>query len=194
MLSLNIKFYDDALNKIKNPKNVLLIRPVAERSKMWLRAIVKNGEGEYESVELSKPQWKMDFPFEPMLSLQFYLGKYYFDNFIIDDNFRALNKEQFVGFCSINYIGNPKLVAICAEFKDGSASVYQNQKKKYFNKKGIYQLRKFLKSNGIEPRYGEEAKVYDTLIDRFLDGDGKAVIPTLKTTETCHQNRETPNM
>lgn len=178
MLSLNIKFNEEGLNKIKDHKNVLLIRPIKEGSNIWMRAYIKTGKGEYEAVDVTKPQWCMEFPFEPILSLQFYLGKYYFDNFIIDDNMRALNKKEFVGFCSANCMGDPKKVAICAEFKDGSSVVYQNQKKKYFEKKGIYQLRKFLKNNGLEPKYGKISS--SMLIDRFLNDEGKAVIPELK--------------
>jgi len=181
MLSLNIKFNEKGLDKIKDFKNVLLIRPIKEGSNMWMRAIVKTGEGEYEAVDVTYPQWFMEFPFEPILSLQFYFGKYYFDNFIIDDNMRALNKEHFVGFYSADNINDPKRIVICAEFKDGSSAVYQSQKKKTFEKKGIYAFRKFLKNNGLEPRYGENSTpMYDMLIDKFLNNEGKATIPSLK--------------
>lgn len=188
MLSLNIKFNEDGLNKIRDHKNVLLIRPVKEGSNMWMRATVKTGNGEYEMIDVTEPQWAMNFPFEPILSLQFYLGKYYFDNFIIDDNMRALNRKEFIGFYSANYVGDPKKIAICAEFKDGASVVYQNQKKKDFEKKGMYSLRKFLKNNGIEPRYGEKTSAYDMLIDRFLNNEGKAVIPVLKERESSTNN------
>lgn len=178
-LSLNISFKENGMNKIKDPRNVLLIKPVGEGSKMWLRAIVKIGEGEYEAVDITKPQSVLSFPFEPMLSLQYYLGKYYLDNFIIDDNMHALNREYFTGFYSAGYDNDPKRVAICAKFKDGSSSIYCRQKKKYFDKKGIYKLRKFLKDNGLEPGYGSPTSS-DNLIERFLDDKGVAVIPSLR--------------
>ena len=96
---------------------------------------------------------------------------------MIEDNRWAVNKEHFQGFFSSLHTNCSPRVGICVKFKDGASTSYQFQKPNYFNKKGIYNLRKLLKNNGFEPSFGDH-EVADFLIDN-------RIVENNETTKKC---------
>ena len=94
-------YIDENVNRIRDPKNVLCIKPVKEGSKNLMVAYIKTGEGEYEVIPLCKPKHWTTMPIEPIFQMYNYFGKFYFDNFIIIENLYAINKEELTGFYTI---------------------------------------------------------------------------------------------
>ena len=97
---MQLAYINENLNKIiQNPDSVLYLKPYNVGNKRALFAIVKEEQGVYRKVQITKEQSKMIFPFEPIY--WFYQGPGYFylkDFIVLDSNWLALNITNLEGF------------------------------------------------------------------------------------------------
>ena len=124
-------YIEENLQKIKNPDDVNIIKPVSPDGKgtaLWAR--LNNGE----AVQLTELKGVMTFPFEPIYWLareQF--GKFYFENFATIGNQISINKNHLVKLGYVD-IGD-KRVDTYAYFNDGRIVLLYQPLRKYFFKK-----------------------------------------------------------
>ena len=192
---MELDYIDENLNTIiQNLDSVLYMKPYSVGNKEALFAMVKEDQGVYRKVQITKEQSKMTFPFEPLY--WFFKGPGYFslDNFIVlNANNLALNKTNLDGFKS-KIFDEYKIfnTYIFATFNDGSATFVSRERAKKFEKQG-----------GIQPyielfkKYEEYEPKYDTYhcIEAFNEVDGVFVIPELqeKTKEEPKVKKLIPN-
>ena len=179
MSNIQLEYIDENLNRIiQNPDSVLYLRPYDVGNKRALFAMVKEDQGVYRKIQITKEQSKMTFPFEPIY--WFYNGPGYFllKDYISFHNMLALNTTHLDGF-KAKSLGEDKIlnVGVFATFNDGSATFVQRERAKKFQKQG-----------GIEPyidllrKYKEYEPKHDTYkyIEFFDEVDGLFVIPELQ--------------
>lgn len=172
------KYIDENLNKImENPDSVLYLIPYDIRNKRALFAIVKEAQGVYKKLQITKPQSKMYFPFEPICWFFRGPGYIYSKNFMSFDNWLALNTTNLDGFKYKKLENKIYNVGIFATFNDGSATFITSEKAKKFEKQG-----------GIEPyidllrHYKEYDPKHDTyeIIECHSVSDDTFIIPELQ--------------
>ena len=67
MSNVQLEYIDENLSEImQNPDSVLYLRPYDVGNKRALFAMVKEEQGVYRKVQITKEQSKMSFPFEPI--------------------------------------------------------------------------------------------------------------------------------
>ncbi len=174
---MKFDYIDENLNRIiQNPDNVLLLRQYDVENKQALFAIIKEEEGVYKKIQITKEQSKMDFPWEPLY--WFYNGPGYFilkDFMVSSNNMIALNIANLDGFITKN-LGENKFfnVGVFATFSDGSATFLWRESAKEFEKNG-----------GIQPhidvlkKYKEYEPKHDNyeVIEEYRTSDDTFVIP-----------------
>lgn len=174
---MQLKYIDENLNRIiQNPDSVLYLRPYDVGNKRALFAMVKEEQGVYRKVQITKEQSKMNFPFEPIY--WFYKGPGYFylkDFIVLNSNNLALNTTNLDGFESKS-LGESKIlnVGVFATFSDGSSTFVWRERAKKFERQG-----------GIQPyidllkKYKEYEPKHDTykFIESYNEVDGVFVIP-----------------
>lgn len=177
---IQLEYIDENLNRIiQNPDSVLYLNSYNVGNKRALFAMVKEEQGVYRKVQITKEQSIMTFPFEPIY--WFYNGPGYIllKNFIVlNENNLAINTVYLDGFKS-KKLDEPKVfnVGIFATFDDGSATFVRREKEKTFEKRG-----------GIQPyidllkKYKEYEPKYDTYkyIESVGEVDGLFVISELQ--------------
>ncbi len=181
MSNVQLEYIDENLNRIiQNPDSVLYLRPYNVGNKRALFAMVKEEQGVYRKVQITKEQSKMTFPWEPIYWFYKEPGYFYLKDFIIlNSNNLALNTTNLDGFKSQS-LGEDKIlnVGVFATFNDGSSTFVWRERSKKFEKKG-----------GIQPyidllkKYKEYEPMHDTykFIESVDEVDGLFVIPELQT-------------
>lgn len=177
-----LQYIDENLNKIiQNPDSVLYLKPYNVGNKRALFAIVKEEQGVYQKVQITKEQSKMNFPWEPIY--WFYKGPGYFylkDFIVLDSNWLALNTTNLDGFKYKVLEDNKKQVGVFATFSDGSATFIRRENAK-----------KFEKQNGIKTyidllkQYKEYEPHYDNyeIIEYYINSEDTFTIPKLQSTK-----------
>ncbi len=136
-----MQFIDSAIQKIKNPKDVLAVglHRAVDENKRVLTAHMIDGE----IVDLTVPQGKFSFPIDALVHLRQEMGRFWFDEFTAIPAMQAIiacvNDNHFSCF-QFNTEENPEAVIIDANFKNGEKVTIMNMPIKYFNKKGRAQL------------------------------------------------------
>ncbi|MBP3635793.1 MAG: hypothetical protein J6J17_05020 [Bacilli bacterium] len=176
---MQLEYIDENLNRImQNPDSVLYLRPYDIGNKRALFAMVKEEQGVYRKVQITKEESKMTFPFETLY--WFYNGPGYFflKNFICFDNSLALNSTNLDGFKAKD-LDESKIfnVGIFATFDDGSATFVIRERKKRFEKQGGIQS-----YIDLLRQYKEYEPKHDTyeFIERYSTDDYTFVIPKLQ--------------
>lgn len=176
--TMQFQYIDENLNRImQNPDSVMYLRPYDIGNKKALFAVVREEQGIYKKIQITKEQSKMIFPIEPMCSFYNGPGYLYLNNFIVFDNDIALNITNLEGF-KHKILEDNKLfnIGIFATFNDGSATfVTRNTKKEFQKKGGIQSYIDLLKQHKeYEPKYNTYK-----YIEGFNAGDNTFVIPEL---------------
>ena len=152
---MELNYIEENLNIImQDPNSVLYLKPYDVGNKKALFAIVKEDQGVYKKVQITKEQSKLTFPFE----LLFYNGPGYFylKNFIVlNGNWIALNIKNLEGFKFKESGKNKKNVDIYATFADGTATfIIRESLKKFKKHSGINLYIDLLKQyKDYEPQY-----------------------------------------
>ena len=133
-----MKFIFDNFGKVRNTENVLMIKPYKTEGKLFMGALITNGEGVYEMVPLSVPEGCFTFPWEPIDEISGFINLQDF----IKDHSCAFNKNHLKGFIYTDMYSsdNKKKVAVFAEFKDGSNALLLRQPRKVFFKETMFHL------------------------------------------------------
>ena len=180
MSNIQLEYIDENLNRImQNPDSVLYLRPYDVGNKRALFAMVKEKQGVYRKVQITKEQSKMTFPWEPIYWLYKGPGYFYLKDFIVlNSNNLALNTTNLDGFESES-LGEDKIlnVGIFATFKDGSSTFVWRERAKKFEKQGGIQpyidlLKKYKK---FEPKHDAYL-----CIESCSEVDGMFIIPELQ--------------
>ena len=174
-----LQYIDENLNRIiQNPDSVMYLRPYNIRNKLALFAIIKEEQGVYKKIQISKEQHKMHFPLEPIYWFYKGPGYFYLKDFIVFDNWLALNTTNLEGF-KHKTLDDSKLfkVAVFATFNDGSATFVKRQTPKEFQKKGGIQA-----YIDLLKQYKEYEPKYDTYknIEGYSQNDDTYIIPELQ--------------
>ena len=180
MSNIQLEYIDENLNRImQNPESVLYLRPYDVGNKRALFAMVREDQGVYRKVQITKEQSKITFPWEPIYWLYKGPGYFYLNNFIVlNSNDLALNTTNLDGF-KAKSLDEDKIfnVGVFATFNDGSATFVWRERAKKFEKKG-----------GIQPyidllkKYKEYEPQHDPYMNiaSFDEVDGLFVIPELQ--------------
>ena len=185
-----MEYIDENLEKVlQDPNNIMYIKPFDVEYKKALFAVIKEDEGIYRKIQITKEQSKMSFPFEP--TYHFFSGPGYMlsKKFISFNNTTAVNVEKLDGFKDKIFSDNdynkkkkPLIdkiasVNIFATFNDGTATWIRRDSLRHFEKKG-----------GIKPyidllkQYKEYAPKYDYYewIEYYSNESDKFIIPELQ--------------
>ena len=126
-------YIDENLEKIKNPNDVDIIKVASKDEKGYsIFARINGGE----AVRLTEPMGRMSIPYQSMLYLSHELGRFYWEDFAVFDNF-AINKNHLV---KLGYVDGKlidpkyKRVDLYAYFIDGQVIYLANPLRKYFFK------------------------------------------------------------
>lgn len=175
---MQFAYIDENLNRImKKPDSVLCIRPCDIGKRQALFAIVKEEQGVYKKVQITKEQSNLTFPDEPIYWFYNGPGYCYLKDFIVFDNWLALNMTNLDGFKEKALENKTYNVGIFATFNDGSATfVKRETAKKFESHYGIEPLIDLLK------QYKEYNPKYDTyeIIERHRVSDDTFIIPELQ--------------
>lgn len=183
-MQFNFNYIEENLNRIiQNPDSVLYLRPYDIRNKRALFAVVKEEQGLYRKIQITKEVSKMIFPFEPLYWFYNGPGCFFLKDFICFNNILALNSTNLDGFIAEEF-DERKIVGIFAIFEDGSATFVIRKSKKRFEKQG-----------GLQPyidllrQYKEYESNYDTyeIIECYSTDGDTFVIPKLQEKIEEHQ-------
>ena len=175
---MQLQYLEENLNRIvQNPDSVMYLRPYDIGRKRALFAIVKEEQGVYKKVQITKEQSKGNFPFEPIYWFYQGPGYFYLKDFIVFDNWLALNITNLEGF-KHKTLEESKIfeVVVFATFNDGSATFVKRQTTKEFEKKGGIQA-----YIDLLKQHKEYEPKYDTYkyIESYSHNDDTVVIPEL---------------
>ena len=134
---INFEYLDDNLEKVlQNPKSVVCFKPYDIGNKEALFAIVKESEGVYKKIQLTKEQSQLEFPFVPITLFKDGPGHSILKKFMIFDGMIAVNTDNMDGFMFKYHEKDKKNVGIFATFIDGSATLVACKKLKKFKEDG----------------------------------------------------------
>ena len=134
---MQLEYINENLNIImQNPDSVLYIKPYNIGSKEALFAVVKEDQGVYRKIQITKEQSKMMFPFEPIYWFYKGPGFDYLKKFLTFNNYISLNKTNLDGFMFMKLSNKIFNVGIFATFNDGSATFVIRERAKKFEKNG----------------------------------------------------------
>lgn len=169
-----MEYIDENLERVlQDPNSIMYIRPFDVGNKKALFAVIKEDEGIYRKIQITKEQSKMSFPFEPTYCFFNGLGYMLSKKFVSFHNIVAINVEKLDGFRSKNFSEKRIYdVAIFATFDDGSATFLKREKSKKFKKKGGIQpyidlLKQYKEYN---PKFDSYSWIeyYDNESDKFI--------------------------
>lgn len=174
-----LQYIDENLNRImENPDSVMYLRPYNVKNKEALFAIVKEEQGVYKKVQITKEQSKMSFPYEPIYWFYQGPGYLYLKDFIVFDNWIALNTSNLDGFKG-KTLDDSKIfnVGIFATFNDGSATFVRRNTTKGFQKQGGIQayINLLKQHKEYEPKHDNYK-----YIECFSHDDDTFIIPELQ--------------
>lgn len=190
---MQLEYIDDNLQEIMaNPDSVMYLRQYDIGRKRALFAIVKEKQGIYKKVQITKEQSKSNFPFEPIYWFYKGPGYLYLKNFIVFDNWLALNITNLEGFKHTT-LEESKIfkVGVFATFNDGSATFVKRQTTKEFEKKGGIQA--YIDLLKQHKEYDPKYDTYRNIEAYYSHNDDTIVIPELlapKDLELKKQNYE----
>lgn len=178
---MKLKYINENLTKvIENPESVMYIKPYVVGDNKALFAVIKEDEGIYKKIQLTKFQSIYSFPIEPFY---YFLPAYYFlKDFTIYDNLAAFNINFFDGFKSKLLTNNTyNNLGIFATFNDGSATFISEDNDTTFQYKGG--IKKY--ENLLEPRVpiNQTHDTYEIIESYGNDENDTFVIPCLKNKE-----------
>ncbi len=188
MVSPQLEYIDENLNRIiQNPDSVLYIKPYDVGKKRALFAMVKEGQGVYRNLQITKAQSKLTFPFEPIYWFYKSAGHWYLreDRDICFDNIMAINTTNLEGFKTKSLEGARVFnVGIFATFSDGTAAFVKRQSQKEFQKRGGIQpyidlLQKYKEYNPQHEHY----KILDYYMQSNNTCSDAIVIPEFQLDE-----------
>ena len=164
---------------IDNPDKVMYIKPYSMGNKSALFAVLKEDDGIYKRLQLTKAQSKLHFPIEPIFNFYRGPGYFYLKNFTVFDNMVALNINYFDGF-KCKYMQGQKYfnLGVFALFNDGTATYIAGDNDRKFLHTGGF--KKFY--NLLDPRVAcsEKDDTYE-IIESYRDGDNDTfIIPSLQ--------------
>lgn len=176
---MQLEYIDENLNFImQNVDNVLYIRPYTMNNKQALFAVIKEEQGVYKKIKITKEQSKMTFPFEPLYYFYKGPGYLFLNNFICFNNILALNKSKLDGF-KMKEVHEKKIfpIEVYATFNDGSATFVIRESKKKFEKHGG--IEKYI---DLIKQYKEYCPKYDTyeIIECHTVDANTSIISTLQ--------------
>ena len=185
-------YIDENLTQIlQNPDSVLYLKPYDVGKKRALFAILKEGQGIYKKIQITKEQSKGDFPWEPIYQFFKGPGYLYFNNFIVmNHNWIALNLTNLEGFKEKILSEKFYKIAIYALFNDGSATLVTREGEKKFQKQGginayLDLLKKYKKINTTHETY--------QWIDGYVsESETTVIVPELQEEKTITKEVETP--
>ena len=123
-----LKYIYENVEKIKNPNDVNIIKPIRKGGTISLWAMLNNGE----DVQLTDYQSIITFPSSPILEYGIReLGKSYFKDFETIDNNVSINKNHLtrLGYAYVN----EKRIKTYVNFDDGRmVCIYKSTKKDFF--------------------------------------------------------------
>ena len=187
MINPQIEFIDENVNRImQNPDSVLYIKPYDVGKKIALFAMVREGQGVYRNIQLSKEQSKLTFPFEPIYWFYKGAGHWFLkkDRDICFDNVMVINTTNLEGFKEKPLEGTRVFnVGIFATFSDGTAAFVKRQSQKEFKKRGGIQPYIDLLQNYKE--YNPQHEHYK-ILDYYIQGNNSSdaiVIPEFQFDE-----------
>jgi len=174
-----LQYIEENLNRIiQEPDSVMYLKPYNVGNKRALFAIVKEGQGVYKKVQISKEQSKMNFPFEPIYWFYKGPGYFYLKDFIVFDNWLALNTKNLEGF-KHKTLDESKVfkIGVFATFNDGSATFIKRQTPKEYQKKGGIQA-----YIDLLKQYKEYEPHYDTyeIMEYYINDEDTITIPKLQ--------------
>ncbi len=171
-------YIDENLNKIiQNPDSVLYLRPYDIGCKRALFAVIKEDQGVYKKVQLTKEQSKMSFPWEPIYWFNNGPGRFFLKDFISFYNELALNTTNLDGFKTKILENKIYNVGIFAIFNDGSATFIIRERAKKFDKQGgIQSYIDLLKQH---KEYNPQCDTYE-IIEFHSVNDDTFIIPELQ--------------
>lgn len=178
---MRLEYIDENLNRIiQNPDSVMYVRPYDIGNGRALFAMVKEEQGVYRKLQITKEESKMTFPFDPLYWFYNGPGYCFLKDFICFNDTIALNIAKLDGFKTKDLAASKIFnVAIFATFDDGSATFVIRERKKSFEKQGGIQsyidlLRQYKE---YEPKHD----TYEFIEQHSIYGD-TFVIPKLKKT------------
>ena len=176
---MQLEYIDENLQEIMaNPDSVMYLRQYDIGRKRALFAIVKEKQGIYKKVQITKEQSKSNFPFEPIYWFYKGPGYLYLKNFIVFDNWLALNITNLEGFKHTT-LEESKIfkVGVYATFNDGSATFIKRQTTKEFEKKGGIQA--YIDLLKQHKEYDPKYDTYRNIEAYYSHNDDTIVIPEL---------------
>ena len=194
-MNIQFNYIDENLKRIlENPDSVMYISPFDVGKKKALFAVVKEDEGVYKKVQLTKEESKLTFPFEPLY--WFYNGPGYtlLDNFISFHNNIAVNITNLDGFKYKTFddeeiknfskktriINKIAGVNIFATFSDGSATFVTRDSSKHFEKNG--NINAYIDMLKAHKEYNPKHETYKCIEAYSVDND-TFIIPELQKKE-----------
>ena len=183
---MQLEYIDENLQEIMaNPDSVMYLRQYDIGRKRALFAIVKEKQGIYKKVQITKEQSKSNFPFEPIYWFYKGPGYLYLKNFIVFDNWLALNITNLEGFKHTT-LEESKIfkVGVYATFNDGSATFIKRQTTKEFEKKGGIQA--YIDLLKQHKEYDPKYDTYRNIEAYYSHNDDTIVIPELLSPADLH--------
>lgn len=179
---MDFEYIHENLDKIiENPDSIMYIKPYNIGTKKALFAVMKEDEGVYRKIQLTKPQGKLHFPIKPIYLFSRGPGYFYLKNFTILDNYIAFNMDYLEGF-KCKFLENNKYfnLGIFAIFNDGTATfIYEDNDRKFQHKGGFGRIAKLLKP---PVPFNEKDNMYE-IIESYKNGDNDTfIIPSLQKT------------
>ena len=188
MIEPYFEYIDENLDWIiQNPHSVLYLKPYYVGKKLALFAMVKEEQGVYRNLQITKEQSKLTFPFEPIYWFYKSAGHWFLkeNRDIVIENYMALNSTNLEGF-KVKTLDGPKVfnVGIFATFNDGTAAFVRRKREKEFQKQGGIQfyinlLKKFKEYDLQHEHY----KILDYYIQNNSNDDNRIIIPELQEKE-----------
>lgn len=185
---MQLQYIDENLEKIMaNPDNIMYLRPYDIGNKIALFAVVKEDDGVYKKIQLTEAQSKMTFPFEPIYWMSQGAGYWLLKDFMVFENWVALNTANIDGFRHKSLDGSKVFnIGIFATFSDGSATFIKRVTPKEFDKKGGIQL-----YIDMLKKCKDYAPQHDSYypIENYFDKSNQVIIPELLSQDTLHFER-----
>lgn len=161
----------------QNPDSVFIIEPGFVGKKKALFALVKEDDGVYKNIQLTKEVSDWIFPAMPIYDFHNGPGYYLLDNYLIFDNYRAVNITNLEGFRLAAIKAKVFNTGLYATFNDGSATFIIRNSAKSFEKNGG--LEPYIKLLEQYKEYNPQYETYEVIEKNYI-GDNTYIIPKLQ--------------